>query len=443
MMEKKLKKLSTTMDPEVSKVKVFTDKDQQQILTRIKGLSSPKERTKKGLSLIPRILTAALFLGIVFTTYHFIKEVPAPQTQPNVETDQEKTHVNMERVAGDGSSVKYLLQNDQKKLIIHLRITNFSDRIIEEKLKYKITFLNSTLVEATGFRSNIIEPEELLVLRPQDTASISKEIVLKSEITKEDLNNAIKVDAMSDSKTYSSFVIEKIDYEVEKKEQVAEEGKEVEKNEEPAAIEVVDEKVSVAQAKQILINNLAEIKFTLTKSGEKHNWNYDNPASYEIVGPDLKPYVTDRFSKNVLTEMIPKYFCECDQSTLPRIHQEVRLTIHSIDGNRIEVSAIEPASDMNNVGSQWNFLLVKEETAWKMDQWKESSLKGADLRLTKEEASKLLTNEKQTATFIKEEQIDGSKVYVFNMVGDGLDTIMVAIHASDTTLIHGYGEERR
>jgi hypothetical protein len=442
MMENKLKKLSTTMDPEISKGKVFTDNDQQQILTRIRDLSSPRKRTKKGLSLIPRFLTAALFLGIVFTSYHFTKEVPVPQTQPNVETNQEKAHVTIEGVKGDDSSAKYLLQNDQKKLIIHLRITNISDSTIKDKLKHKITFLNSALVEASGFRSNIIELAELQELRPQDTAIISKEFNLKKEITKEDLNNAIKVETMSDSEIYSSFVIDKIDYEVEKKKEKIVEEKEEEKNEEPAAKEATDEKVSLAQAKQILINNLAEIKFTLSKSGEKHNWNYDNPATYEIVAPDLKPYVTDRFSKNVLTELIPRYFCECDQGTLPRIHQEVRFTIHSNDGMRMEISAIEPASDMNNVGFQWNFVFVKEETEWKIDQWRESSLEGANLRLTKEEASELLTTERQTATFIKEVQIDDSKAYVFKVIGDGIDT-MVAIYASDTTLIQGYEEKKR
>jgi hypothetical protein len=443
MMEDKFKKLSTAIDPEISKGKVFTNKDQQQILTRIKRLSAPKEHTKKPLSFIPRILTVALFSGIFFTSYLYFKEVPVPQSQPNVQTKQEKHHVTIDSVSSKGSSALYSPYVDQKQLNVNLRITNISDRTINEKLKYRITFLNNALVEATGTRSFMIEPPKYPLLEPGKTASISQGMVLKKEVSKEDLENAIKVEAISDSKTYLSFVIEKIDYEVEeKKEQMVEEREAENKEESVSAVEEVsEEKVTEAEAKQIFINNLAEIKKTLIKSGEKHNWSFENPATYEIAGPDFEPYVTDRFSKKFLTTFIPKYFCECDQGSLPKVNQEVRFNVDSMEGNRIEISGIEPASDMTNIGYQWNFVLIKEENQWKIDQWRESSLENADLELTKEEAQKLLSTETQTATFIKEEQINGVRAYVFKIVGDGLDT-MISISSSDTTLFFDYGEDR-
>jgi hypothetical protein len=436
MMDERLKKLSTTMDPEISKGQVFTDKDKQQILTRIRKLSVPKVRSKRTRTLLPRLLTAALFSGIIFSTYVYFDKEPVQHSQPNVETKQEEPPVVIQNVSGEGSSAKYTL--GQKKLTISLRITNKTDRTITDSLKYRITFLNSDLVKATGTDSFTIEPPKNFSFESGDTASISKEYILTEDVAKTSLEQAIKVETISDSGTYPSFVINTIEYvandigypqqeEVEKEEE-----KEIEKEEKPVPI-----KISEGEAKEILNRNLSDIRQTLLISEKKNNWHSDNPATYEVAGPDFEPYVTDNFSNNVLKTFLPEYFCECDSGMLPRIHQEVRFNVNAITEDTIELSGIEPASDMIEIGSQWRFKLVKENNVWKLDQWNESTLKQANLNLTKEEAGQLLSTNTNTVTFLKETQVNGTKVYVFT-VKDEYGENMFGINARNTSFVYNY-----
>ncbi|MBN3554030.1 hypothetical protein JYA63_07135 [Fictibacillus nanhaiensis] len=434
MMEERLKKLSTSMDPEISKVQVFTDKDKQQILTRIRKLSVPQVRSKRPRTLLPRLLTAALFSGIIFSTYVYFDKEPVPQTQPNVQIKQEEPPVIIQNVSGLGSSVEYSSNSEQKKLKISLLITNKSDSPIKNKLKYRVTFLNSSLVKATGSESFIIEPPMQSAIESGDTISISKEIILSQGVAKEELENAIKIETISDSKAFHSFVIDSIEYEetkqIEKdKAEVPQQQKE-EKKEEPVPVVV-----SEGEAKQILNRNLADIKQTLINSEKKNNWNSENPATYEVAGPDFKPYVTERFSNQVLKTLLPKYFCGCDIGFLPRIHQEVRFKVNGITEDTIEFSGIEPASDMNNVGSQWRFKLVKENNEWKMDQWDELTLQQANLELTKEEAGKLLSTETNTVGFHKEIQINGTNVYVFTVKDENGENIF-GVDTRNTSLVY-------
>lgn len=107
MMEEQLKKLSTTMDQGISKGKVFTDKDKQQILTRIRKLSVPDVRSKRPHSLLPKFLTAALFSGIIFSTYIYFDKEPVQHSQPNVVTKPEQPPVSIPNVSGEGSSAVY------------------------------------------------------------------------------------------------------------------------------------------------------------------------------------------------------------------------------------------------------------------------------------------------------------------------------------------------
>lgn len=70
-MEDKLKKLSVIIDKEISASNVFTERDERQILSGIKQLSNVQ--LKKRFSFVPRLLTAALFSGIIFTSYIYFE----------------------------------------------------------------------------------------------------------------------------------------------------------------------------------------------------------------------------------------------------------------------------------------------------------------------------------------------------------------------------------
>ncbi|MBY6037214.1 hypothetical protein KUV80_11140 [Fictibacillus nanhaiensis] len=425
-MEEKLKKLNYTLNKEISKTKVFTEKDEHHILSEINRLSKPKVRQKKPLSLLPRLLTAALFLGILFSSYVFFDQELA--SDQNVQTKKE-TPVYSLKVSGQGS-VLYT-DVDQKQLVVKFLITNKTTSTIKKPLTYRITFMNDKLVNAVGTKSVMIQPENFSPLGPEKSEGISKQFVLNAEVTKEDLYHAVYVETINDDKTLHSFVINQVDYAVaEMKDELAENKKEP-SQEKP-------KEISEGEAKQIFNKNLADIKRTLIESGKKNNWNYENPATYEVAGPDFEPYVTQNFSETVLTKLLPDYYCDCDNGLLPMINQEVRFKAISMKEDTIQVSGIQPATDMTNIGYKWTFNLVKEDDKWKMDHWQKSSLDGIDLKLSKDEAAKLLTAESQTLTFYKEIELENStKAYVFGVKAEDFETTL-AISSKDTTLVYDY-----
>jgi mRNA-degrading endonuclease HigB of HigAB toxin-antitoxin module len=426
MMEDKLKKLSTSMDQEISKGNVFTKKDEQHILTRIK--QDTKAPNNQPISFIPKLLTAALFSGIIFSSYLYFDNEWMSKPNVHIKKETPVSPVLTYKISGEGS-VRYSPYLDKGQLNIKLLIKNETNTKLTKPLSYRITFLNEKLVNAVGTKTFLVEPKNLSPLGPHDRENITKQFVLTGEVVKEDLINAIQVDTISGTKALNTFVIDAIEYDAEiTDKEVAEE-----KKEEPTQ----EKEISDGEAKQIFNQNLADLKDTFIKSGEKNNWGVDNPAIYEVSGPDFEPYVTNNFSTNVLKKLLPIYYCQCDIGYLPRINQEVRFIVDSFNKTTIEISGIEPASDMKNIGYKWNFKLVKVDNKWKMDRWEETSLEGIDLNLTKDEAWKLLTTESQNATFLKEVQLKGTTNYVFNVIGQEYEFI-VAISSSDTTLTHDY-----
>ncbi len=414
------------MDQEISKEKVFTKMDEQHILSRIK--QDTKVPTNQPISFIPKLLTAALFLGIIFSSYLFFDNEWISKPNVFIKKETPVSPMLTYKISGEGS-VRYSPYLDKGQLNIKLLIKNETSAKLKEPLSYRITFLNEKLVNAVGTKTFLVEPKNLPPLGPNERESITKQFVLTGEVVKEDLINAIQVDTISGTKALNTFVIDaiEIDAQITDKE-VAEE-----KKEEPTQ----EKEISVGEAKQIFNQNLADLKDTFIKSGEKNNWGVDNPAIYEVAGPDFEPYVTENFSTNVLKKLLPIYYCQCDIGYLPRINQEVRFIVNSFNKNTIEISGIEPASDMKNIGYKWNFRLVKVDNKWKMDRWEETSLEGIDLNLTKDEARKLLTTESQNATFLKEVRLKGTTNYVFSVIGEEYESI-VAISSSDTTLTHDY-----
>lgn len=442
-MEEKLKKLSLNLDKEISRDKVFTDKDKYRILSQI-NQASVKRQPNRQFSLIPKLLTAALFSGIIFSSYlYFDKEL---MSTPHVKKEQEipVSPVYIQQVSGSGSAA----YSSEKQLTVTFTIKNESKETIKKPLKYQITFLNKNLISAAGTRSEIIEPEEFRPIESGQSETLSKVFVLKNEVAKEDLKNALQIETISGRDTLNSFVIHDVNYQMNEEKNpdnnpVVEETEEKDegseqKKEEP--VPPIIEKPSTVEAKQIVMKNLDDITRAFAESGEKHNWNVKNPATYEIAGPDFEQYVSKNFSENILRELLPDYYCQCDFGFLPRIDPLVRFHISSIDEDTIEVSGLEPTNEVN-VGDQWRFTLVREDEEWKMEQWKRSSLEGANLNLTKEEAGQLLITETQSATFIKEIQLkDNHKVYVFNVKGEDFEH-EVTISSRDTSYLYDYEDQ--
>ena len=139
--------------------------------------------------------------------------------------------------------------------------------------------------------------------------------------------------------------------------------------------------------------------------------------------------------------MANEFYCECDFPFKPNLDYDVRFSFEQNEADVIKIKALEPATEMNNMGSMWEFELVKEADKWKVNQWSARTLEGEDLKLTKEEAETLLTDEEQTPKFVKEYQSAeaSGKAYFFTIKsshGEGV----AAISSKDTHFVYDYGE---
>jgi hypothetical protein len=201
------------------------------------------------------------------------------------------------------------------------------------------------------------------------------------------------------------------------------------------------EKLSQENAKKILENNINSLYETLKKSGEEHGWNNANPVDYEKVKPDLLKLATEKFANSILKELATNFYCECDNVSLPQINYDVRFTFEE-EKDKLNIVALEPATEISNMGFIWEFTLVKEEDKWKMDHWNRKSLEGQDLKLTKEEAEKLFTKNNETATFYQEyESKDATgKAYILKVKGSGGERL-AAISSKDTRFVYDFEVE--
>lgn len=198
------------------------------------------------------------------------------------------------------------------------------------------------------------------------------------------------------------------------------------------------------EVQEILKNNLDSIFKTLDQLGSENQWGNANPADLNKIKPAVLPYITDEFANTILQELSEGYFCECDNGMKPKYSSDVHFLFKQANENELKITALEPATEMNNMGSVWGFELVKEDQTWKMNKWDYQSLEGQDIKLKKEEAQELLKSENETPEFVEEYQSEeaGGKAYVFKMKTDESDRL-VAISSKDTHLVYDFAIEKK
>ncbi|KRF63804.1 hypothetical protein ASG99_21685 [Bacillus sp. Soil768D1] len=197
--------------------------------------------------------------------------------------------------------------------------------------------------------------------------------------------------------------------------------------------------VTEEEAKDILKTNIESIDKALKKSGTENGWSNQNPVDFEKVKPKLKPYTTDQFVTTTMKDTVENYYCECDGNPLPQFNPDIHFTVNQDKADQLQITALEPASEIHNMGVAWKFNLSKENDQWKMAEWKKESLEGKDIQLKKEEAEKLLTKSGEAATFYKEvdSKEAGGKAYVFKVKAKDYERI-VAISPKDTRFVQDY-----
>ncbi|KJJ40318.1 hypothetical protein UM89_20530 [Bacillus subtilis] len=205
--------------------------------------------------------------------------------------------------------------------------------------------------------------------------------------------------------------------------------------EKPTVKKVSVTKLTEQEVTSALKNDIDSIFNAFDKAGKENGWSTANKAEFSKLRPDVLPYATEAFADQTLKDLAGEYYCECDAPFQPGTDFDVRFTYEQ-DQNKIKASSIDPATELNNMGTSWTFELVKEDGDWKINKWDSKSLQGDDIKLTKEEAKTILSRNGETAEFVKsyESKAAGGTAYLFNVKNSNGER-QAAISSKDTSLV--------
>jgi hypothetical protein len=206
--ENQLKNLSRTLDKQISSTPVFTNTDEQNILLAIRD-STSKKITKPKNIFVPRMLTAALFAGVIFTSYTLIDNYLTPETATEVEIKKPEI-----RYAQELSQTSSMISYDENTNILKVNgsVKNTTE-FNSEKFQTKIKILNEELQAAIGSKTlEIDEMPQQGYLKPDEPFTFTKEITLEKPISESALKDALQIEVYTETKTLTSFIISDIKF---------------------------------------------------------------------------------------------------------------------------------------------------------------------------------------------------------------------------------------
>jgi hypothetical protein len=205
-MENRLHHLNQIIDNEMSKTPVFTEKDEQNVLAAIKS-TPPTRMANKKKTVVPKLLTAALFAGIIFTSYTVIDNYLTPDSA----TKEKKPETRYaEEFTQASSMITYDVET--REMTITGTVKNGTEHS-SKPFQAKVNILNDDIADDLGTKTLTLDVPSNSVLKPGQSYSFHKVVPLELDIVDENtFNDAIQVEIYSETKTLTSFVINNISY---------------------------------------------------------------------------------------------------------------------------------------------------------------------------------------------------------------------------------------
>ncbi|MDA1867890.1 DUF1311 domain-containing protein [Bacillus cereus] len=189
-------------------------------------------------------------------------------------------------------------------------------------------------------------------------------------------------------------------------------------------IEQLDEapEVTEKEAKKIVRKSVDGIANAFSEMEKENGWSRNNPGDLETAKKGVKGLVSEKFVENQLPELLANFnrSRETDMLPFPNYFQtEIRFS-SSQDKENLTVHTLSLEDEIGHATQDWEFHLVYKEGEWLMDKW--SFVFPEDLKLTKEEANRILKMpDDKNVSFVSEEN-SGDKKYIFKD-SNGLITV--------------------
>ncbi|WP_144524191.1 lysozyme inhibitor LprI family protein [Bacillus thuringiensis] len=189
-------------------------------------------------------------------------------------------------------------------------------------------------------------------------------------------------------------------------------------------IDQLDEapEVTEKEAKKIVRKSVDGIANVFSEMEKENGWSRNNPGDLETAKKGVKGLVSEKFVENQLPELLANFnrSRETDMLPFPNYFQtEIRFS-SSQDKENLTVHTLSLEDEIGNAAQDWEFHLVYKEGEWLMDKW--SFVFPEDLKLTKEEANRILKMpDDKNVSFVSEEN-SGDKKYIFKD-SNGLITV--------------------
>ncbi|EMK2594436.1 DUF1311 domain-containing protein [Bacillus cereus] len=189
-------------------------------------------------------------------------------------------------------------------------------------------------------------------------------------------------------------------------------------------IDQLDEapEVTEKEAKKIVRKSVDGIANAFSEMEKENGWSRNNPGDLETVKKGVKGLVSKKFVENQLPELLNNFnrSRETDMLPFPNYFQsEIRFS-SSQDKENLTVHTLSLEDEIGHAAQECEFHLVYKEGEWLMDKW--SFVFPEDLKLTKEEANRILQMpDDKNVSFVSEEN-SGDKKYIFKD-SNGLITV--------------------
>ncbi|MHA4091126.1 lysozyme inhibitor LprI family protein [Bacillus cereus] len=189
-------------------------------------------------------------------------------------------------------------------------------------------------------------------------------------------------------------------------------------------IEQLDEapEVTEKEAKKIVRKSVDGIANAFSEMEKENGWSRNNPGDLETAKKGVKGLVSEKFVENQLPELLANFnrSRETDMLPFPNYFQtEIRFS-SSQDKENLTVHTLSLEDEIGHAAQDSEFHLVYKEGEWLMDKW--SFVFPEDLKLTKEEANRILKMpDDKNVSFVSEEN-SGDKEYIFKD-SNGLITV--------------------
>lgn len=145
----------------------------------------------------------------------------------------------------------------------------------------------------------------------------------------------------------------------------------------------------------------------VNRLGEDNEWSsHSNPPELAALRKGLAPFVTSKWSNNILPNLLEDLYCECDFIVLPAPNFDLRFALVDSTSEYFTIRSMEVSNEMDDLGGHIFMTFRKDKGRWKFDDSNKVGYLNKPLNISKEEAETMMTERFPSAVYLMEDTLE-------------------------------------